>query len=144
MSEPISDEEMLDVGADVIANHFHDTYERLAPEFGYDTRPGSAVVWADVPEANRNLMIATVRVVLAGQLTLLDAAVAERDRYRETLEHMGDLNMEDAHLALTLAYLALTDPAGGDGCTCRRTTYDEAYHVLHQAGCPALTDPEAS
>lgn len=28
----------------------------------------------------------------------------------------------------------------GDGCTCRRITYDEAYHELHEHGCPALDD----
>lgn len=46
--------------ADYIAARFHEAYERLAPDFGYDTRPESAVPWEDVPEANRLLMRAVV------------------------------------------------------------------------------------
>lgn len=52
--------------AESVARRFHETYERLAPEFGYETREASAVPWDAVPEANRRLMVATVREVLAG------------------------------------------------------------------------------
>ena len=48
-----------------IARQFHETYELLAPSFGYETRRESAVDWRDIPEANRQLMIATCRTVLA-------------------------------------------------------------------------------
>ena len=48
---------------ETIARRFHETYERLAPEFGYETRRASAVAWEDVPENNRALMIATVRAL---------------------------------------------------------------------------------
>ena len=47
-----------------IAKLFHQTYERLAPDFGYETRRESAVPWEDVPENNRRLMTATVRGVV--------------------------------------------------------------------------------
>lgn len=47
-----------------IARAFHDTYERLAPAFSYETREESAVDWEDVPEDNRLLMIATVTQLL--------------------------------------------------------------------------------
>lgn len=40
-----------------LARFMHDTYERLAPEFGYVTRPESAVPWRNVPIANKRLMI---------------------------------------------------------------------------------------
>lgn len=40
----------------LIAQHFHEAYERLAPESGYETRKESAVAWEDVPENNRSLM----------------------------------------------------------------------------------------
>ena len=43
-----------------IAQRFHEAYERLAPDFGYETRPESAVRWDEVPETNRELMIAVV------------------------------------------------------------------------------------
>lgn len=50
--------------AEAIARLFHDMYERLAPAFGYRTREASAVPWDDVPQANRDLMTATVGGVL--------------------------------------------------------------------------------
>ena len=50
--------------AEKVAREFHETYERLAPSFGYETRPESAVPWEQVPENNRNLMVAVVRSVL--------------------------------------------------------------------------------
>ena len=48
-----------------VAMVFHRTYERLAPQFGYETRPESAVAWDDVPENNRNLMMAVVHELTA-------------------------------------------------------------------------------
>jgi hypothetical protein len=53
------------VTAEELARLFHDTYERLAPEFGYRTREDSAVPWEDVPAANKALMVATCEHVLA-------------------------------------------------------------------------------
>jgi hypothetical protein len=47
-----------------LARMFHEEYERLAPEHGYETRRDSAVPWEDVPERNRRLMVATVAAVL--------------------------------------------------------------------------------
>lgn len=46
------------VAAEALARRFHETYERLAPSFGYRTREASAKPWDEVPEDNRNLMIA--------------------------------------------------------------------------------------
>lgn len=51
--------------AEVVAQLFHETYEHLAPQFGYETREASAVAWADVPDQNKNLMIAVVTQLLA-------------------------------------------------------------------------------
>lgn len=44
---------------------FHETYERLAPSFGYETRRSSAKPWAEVPIGTQRLMIATVEALLA-------------------------------------------------------------------------------
>lgn len=41
-----------------LAQLFHETYERLAPDFGYKTREASAKPWSEVPDQNKNLMIA--------------------------------------------------------------------------------------
>lgn len=46
-----------------IAQQFHEVYERLAPNFGYQTREASAKPWADVPDRNKQLMIAVAAEV---------------------------------------------------------------------------------
>lgn len=51
--------------AERIAQEFHETYERLAPKFGYATREASAVPWSEVPEPNRSLMVSVVSNLLA-------------------------------------------------------------------------------
>jgi hypothetical protein len=52
------------VTAEELARFFHETYERLAPDYGYKTREESAVPWEDVPQDNKALMIATCGEVL--------------------------------------------------------------------------------
>lgn len=47
-----------------IARLFHLNYERLAPRFGYQTRRESAVSWDEVPQQNKDLMIATVEALI--------------------------------------------------------------------------------
>lgn len=47
-----------------VAKLFHETYERLAPLFAYETRKASAKPWDEVPKNNRDLMIAVSAVVL--------------------------------------------------------------------------------
>jgi hypothetical protein len=50
--------------AETLARLFHDTYEDLAPLYGYKTREATAVQWEDVPDPNRSLMIAVAGRVL--------------------------------------------------------------------------------
>ena len=50
--------------AEELAEFFHTTYERLAPEYDYETKPESRTALEDVPESNRRLMIATCAEVL--------------------------------------------------------------------------------
>ena len=52
------------VSAEALAQRFHETYERLAPQYGYETRKESAVEWEDVPTNNKNLMIAVCSEIL--------------------------------------------------------------------------------
>lgn len=54
----------LPLSADQLAQLFHETYERLAPQFGYKTREASAKPWAEVPEQNKALMVAVASEVL--------------------------------------------------------------------------------
>jgi hypothetical protein len=51
--------------AEQIARAFHETYERLAPDHGYETRPESAVGWEAVPDANKQLMVGVAAELLA-------------------------------------------------------------------------------
>lgn len=46
--------------AEEVAKRFHEVYEELAPNFGYETREASRKPWNEVPENNRELMIAVV------------------------------------------------------------------------------------
>ena len=50
--------------AEMLARLFHETYERLAPDYGYETRRESAVPWDDVPDQNKRLMVAVCGHVL--------------------------------------------------------------------------------
>lgn len=50
-----------------LAQRFHELYEALAPQFGYETRKASAKPWAEVPENNRSLMIAVCAEILKEQ-----------------------------------------------------------------------------
>lgn len=50
--------------AERIAQAFHETYERLAPEYGYKTREASAVPGEELPRPNRTLIVATVADLL--------------------------------------------------------------------------------
>ena len=54
----------LRLNAEEIARYFHETYERLAPQYGYKTRKASSVPWEKVPERNRTLMVAVARALL--------------------------------------------------------------------------------
>lgn len=53
------------VRAEALAQRFHETYERLAPSFAYETRKASAKPWAEVPDNNKRLMIAVCSEILA-------------------------------------------------------------------------------
>lgn len=52
------------VQPDFIAQNFHESYERLAPAFGYKTREASAVPWDQVPSDNKHLMIRVIEELL--------------------------------------------------------------------------------
>ena len=63
---------------DALARQFHETYERLAPSFGYKTRKESAVPWEDVPSANKELMRAVAGEILVAMTPLYPWAVENR------------------------------------------------------------------
>lgn len=50
--------------AEALARYFHETYESLAPEHGWETQPRSRKQWDEVPVENRSLMVAVAKEVL--------------------------------------------------------------------------------
>lgn len=60
----VNSTELVDGDAEALARRFHETYERLAPSFGYETRKASAVPWERVPEQNKALMRAVAAELL--------------------------------------------------------------------------------
>lgn len=76
-------EDQLYAAGERLARQFHETYERLAPQYGYKTRAASAVPWDDVPEENKAVMCATAReLVTRGAI---EAAGLEDDELRAEL-----------------------------------------------------------
>ncbi len=86
--------------AEFMAKLFHDTYEKLAPEFNYETRKASAKPWFDVPENNRKLMIAVAEKILSVQKRQTEDNCLTIDCYK---------NFEDATNKL---YQVLIKPKG--------------------------------
>ena len=72
---------------EALARRFHDTYERLAPDHGWQTQESTrAKPWEEVPEHNRQLMLATIEALLddgsievgSGLLAGFPTSVADR------------------------------------------------------------------
>jgi hypothetical protein len=61
-----------------IARCFHEAYEELAPQFGYETREASAKPWEEVPKNNRDLMIATVAQLLEDGIITATGVLGEK------------------------------------------------------------------
>lgn len=69
--------------AEEIAHLFHEAYERLAPSFGYSTRPDTQVL--NISSPNGRLMIAVAEEVLLPLLAAKDQEIAE---LRTDLAHL--------------------------------------------------------
>lgn len=62
----------LTITPEQLAQKFHETYECLAPNHGYQTRKESAVAWANVPANNKALMIAVCGEIITELNKTLD------------------------------------------------------------------------
>ena len=81
---------------ETLAQQFHAAYERLAPAFSYTTRTESAKPWDEVPEQNRNLMIAVCREILTSRCDLLRQREEEIERLKEKLDRQRDSDHANA------------------------------------------------
>ncbi len=98
-----------ELSAEAVAKLFHETYERLAIQHGYETRKESAKPWDQVPMVNKGLMIEVCEVVLTHVLkdsaseqvlellrTLLGQRLELRRRVAELQAHMTVMHNEAA------------------------------------------------
>lgn len=69
------------------ARAFHETYERLAPSFSYQTREDSRKPWSDVPQNNKNLMVAVCAEVIDDLTDKLQRAEQAIALAAETIAH---------------------------------------------------------
>lgn len=96
---PVQQSEATITEAVVLAQFFHDTYEQLAPRFGYETRDDTKSFDADSP--NGKLMIAVCGVVLERHppstelLALLRVTIEELVQIREMVFSITLLSMQD-------------------------------------------------
>ena len=72
---------------DELAEKFHECYERLAPQFNYETTQASRTDWANVPENNKKLMRAVCKEVVADTITQLKA---ENEHLTKILDAFSD------------------------------------------------------
>lgn len=94
------------------ARLFHETYERLAPLFGYETRKESAVPWEDVPEPNRSLMTAVAGEVIARLRNRPEGREGVVTVYDHENRYLGCMGVEVWERALPRGVAAMTDPWG--------------------------------
>ena len=69
---------------EMVAREFHKAYEDLAPHFGYKTRQDSAVPWEEVPEKNRNLMMAVITELLTKEVVRINPDFVARNLLNAT------------------------------------------------------------
>ena len=72
---------MMDA-AERLARLFHETYERLAPTFFYETRPETRGPFDEVPPANPAVMVATALKIL--KTNQLDSVPLLREAHQTT------------------------------------------------------------
>jgi len=100
-----------------LAEKFHNLYEQLAPEHGYETRKESAVPWEKVPERNKSLMIDVCGHLLAELTARAETAEREAALWRpltpaeaeKALDEAEAVPMTDDEIAAIVK--RATDPA---------------------------------
>ena len=83
-----------------LAKVFHETYERLAPTFGYATRIESAKPWEQVPPTNKDLMIAVCQEIISKHFPEPSVPVSELKEMlsMEWMQNKTDVEQLQKHL----------------------------------------------
>lgn len=118
-SETAPEPEILE-SEEALARQFHEIYERLAPQFNYATRRESAVPWLEVPEDNRQLMVAVCAELLRGR-----AAVGPHD---EAGHHLTPQEAREFEAAK-----GPTTPLGERPAEDARAAIVESLHIYQRA-----------
>jgi len=89
-----------------IAQHFHEEYERLAPDFGYFTKKSSQVPYKQLPDNHKGLMESVVFTVIGPmyrKIDLLNRKIADLrsrlDRAEKALGEIADIGWPKIHRA---------------------------------------------
>lgn len=91
-----------------VAKMFHESYEELAPSFGYETRKETRKDWEEVPPNNKELMVAVIK-----QIRLALQAECEKlrkDAERWHLYRQGFLDPEALDSSVDAAMAAKDRP----------------------------------
>ena len=121
--------ERPDFDAEALARLFHETYERLAPEYGYETRCDSAVPWEDVPEKNKRLMVVVAAVVTRSMESEIERRLASPRR-------IGGDKVSD-HVGFIYAAVPARDVIHDPHCCTTRDCHKVCSHLCGDADLAA-------
>lgn len=121
-----------------LAQWFHETYERLAPSFGYETRKDSAKPWEEVPEKNKNLMTAVCREILID----LSRAKPVADSAFDPVKGQATADMINAFLQWKLPQSVASDPCvlkqQKDRTGTNLLSLTETMQMIQEVVCPII------
>lgn len=87
--------EIGELNPEALARKFHETYERLAPSFGYETREQSAKPWEEGPQQNKDLMTAVCKQIIV-YMAAQDPPIMDR------IEMESGVSVFDGHPFVTI------------------------------------------
>lgn len=122
------------LNAEDLAAKFHETYERLAPSFGYETRPDTKAFDPSTP--NGKLMTAVCAEVAQPIADQRDKLLAERDRLRELARWIP----VEERMPEDLVTVWLANPKHGIAFIGCAHSEDEGWCWAKSNGCTYIKD----
>ena len=117
-----------------LAKEFHESYERLASTFNYETRKASAVPWKDVPANNKSLMIAVCSEVAgAMQDEIEQLKVSQLELESAVVQPLKWTEPRKGHIYIPYDHVIAETPMGNFEITWKSWKSDPYYHIEHTA-----------
>lgn len=117
-----------------LARLFHETYERLSPDFGYKTREDSAKPWDEVPAQNKALMIAVCAAISVSDAIYMPHVWFCPSCACELVKRTGNNQ--------TIPNPVYSDKCPNDGTTLERMTWkrkaEQLLQTVPDANCMAI------